>query len=177
MTERYPFPTPCLSFDTDYENFFVSLAETKVKLQQFCNAAFETARGLNRFLKLLRQFELIKFIGIDLSAHYDRALALFARELDDVKNSFSAEGSLHGALGYYRDLEFKAPPFLKVKTEVPTLVIAGVDDGTTPLDAFEDTSAFAAPTRLEKLPTGHFPHRERPDLVLPLLLEFLAPQV
>lgn len=59
--------------------------------------------------------------------------------------------------------------------KVPALVIAGIDDGTSPLAAFDDTSGFAAGVRVERVPTGHFPHRERPDLVLPLIREFLGP--
>ncbi len=150
-------------------------ATLKVRLRDLYRARHFTALRKRRAPDRFARDDLH---GVDeLYARWSPTWSVEPTELDDIKNSLSAPGSLHGALGYYRDLEFKAPPFLRVKTQVPTLVIAGIDDGTTPLDAFDDTSAFAAPTRLEKLPTGHFPHRERPDLVLPLLLEFLAPQV
>lgn len=149
-------------------------ATLKVRLRDLYRARHFSALRKRRAPE---RFARDDYGGVDeLYARWSPSWAVEESELEDVKNSFSAEGSLNAALGYYRDLELKAAPFLKVKTEVPSLVIAGLDDGTTPLDSFDDTSAFAAPTRLEKLPTGHFPHRERPDLVLPLLLEFLAPQ-
>lgn len=99
--------------------------------------------------------------------------AFTAQDLDAVKNSFAAPGAPEGALGYYRDLSFKVPEFLKAKTPVPALVVAGVQDGTTPLDAFDNDAGFAGGVQLEKLEAGHFPHREQPEAFLALLLEFL----
>ncbi|MEM6994841.1 MAG: alpha/beta hydrolase [Myxococcota bacterium] len=114
------------------------------------------------------------FAGVDeLYARWSPTWQVGDAELQDVKNAFAAPGSLNGALGYYRDLEFKTPKFLEVKTQAPSMMIAGIDDGTTPLVAFDNVSAFAGGVRVERLPTGHFPHRERPDLVEPLILEFL----
>ncbi|MGB1015903.1 MAG: alpha/beta fold hydrolase [Nannocystaceae bacterium] len=149
-------------------------ATLKIRLRDLRRARHFTALRRRRAAKRFARDDLG---GVDeLYARWSPTWKFEASQLEDVKNSFTAEGSLDAALGYYRVLKFKTPAFLKVKTQVPALVIAGLDDGTTPLDAFDNSSGFAAPMRLEKLPTGHFPHRERPDLVLPLLLEFLAPQ-
>ncbi len=95
-------------------------------------------------------------------------------DVEAVKNTFAADGSLRAALGYYRDLSLKAPDYLKEPTQVPVLVIAGIDDGTTPLDAYDETSGYGAGRRLEQLQAGHFPHREQPEEFLRVLLAFLA---
>lgn len=138
-------------------------------------------RRARHFLALRRRGAAKKFArddyaGVDeLYTRWSPTWRSGPAERQAVKNAFAAPGSLDGALGYYRQLKLKAPAFLKVKTQAPSLVIAGIDDGTTPLDAFDDVSGFAGPVRVVKLPTGHFPQRERPDLVIPLLLEFLGP--
>jgi len=106
-----------------------------------------------------------------------------AGELDPIKKCF-AEGGLEGALMYYRC--FAAAPFTKKgqrsqklitrKTEVPTLCILGRDDGALIAgDVAEDTrSAYLAPYQIEVLNNcGHFPHREQPDIVHTLILDFL----
>lgn len=110
----------------------------------------------------------------EIYARWSPSWAFDASDLEAVKNSFAAPGGLYAALGYYRALSFKTPAYLEVPTQVPALVIAGLEDGTTPLDAFDDDSAFGAGYQLEKLEAGHFPHRERPQEVLALVLEFLG---
>lgn len=95
-------------------------------------------------------------------------------DLEPVKNSFAAPGGLYAALGYYRDLSLQTPKYLETPTQVPVLTIAGLTDGTTPLDSFDDDSAFGAGYQLEKLDAGHFPHREQPEQFLRLLLTFLG---
>ncbi|MBL9100064.1 MAG: alpha/beta hydrolase [Myxococcales bacterium] len=138
-------------------------------------------RRARHFLALRRRgaadkFARDDFAGVDeLYERWSPTWRSGPAEREAVKNTFAAPGSLRGALGYYRRLKFKAPAFLRVKTRAPSLVIAGIDDGTTPLDAFDDVSGFAGPVRVVKVPTGHFPQRERPDVVIPLLLEFLTP--
>lgn len=140
-------------------------------------------RRVRHFLALrkpgaAKRFARRDFAGVDeLYARWSPTWKSSAADREAVKNTFAAPGSLVGALGYYRDISVKAPAFLRAPTEVSSLVIAGIDDGTTPLDSFDDLTAFAGDVRVEKLPTGHFPHRERPDLVLPLLREFLGPPV
>jgi pimeloyl-ACP methyl ester carboxylesterase len=138
------------------------------------------ARRLRHFLALRkrsaeRKFASDDYAGVDeLYARWSPTWRSTPADREPVKNAFAARGSLHGALGYYRDLSRKALAFVRAPTRVPTLVIAGIDDGTTPLDSFDNKAPFAAGVRIEELPTGHFPHRERPDLVLPLLREFLG---
>lgn len=125
--------------------------------------------------KAPQRFARDDFAGVDeLYARWSPTWKFSDAELQDVKNAFAAPGSLNGALGYYRDLQLRTPEFLDVKTQAPSMMIAGIDDGTTPLAAFDNHTAFAGGVRLEKLPTGHFPHRERPDLVEPLIIEFLT---
>jgi len=137
-------------------------------------------RRVRHFLALrrrgaARRFARDDFAGVDeLYARWSPTWRFTPADLEGVKNSFAAPGSLDAALGYYRDLAFKTPEFMRAKTQVACLVIAGLDDGTTPLDSFDDRSAFGGEVRIEKLPTGHFPHRERPDLVLPLVRDFLT---
>lgn len=138
-------------------------------------------RRLRHFFALRRRgapkrFARDDLAGVDeLYARWSPTWKFAPTELDEVKNSFSAPGSLAAALGYYRDLTFKTPAFLRAPTRAPAMVIVGTDDTTFPPRAFTDRSPFAGGVRVEALPTGHFPHRERPDLVLPLLLEFLTP--
>ncbi len=109
----------------------------------------------------------------EIYARWSPTWAFDAADLDPVKNSFAAPGSLHAALGYYRDLSTKTPEFLEAPTRMPALVIAGRLDGATPLDAFDDQSAFAGGVQLEILEAGHFPHREQSEQFLRLLFEFL----
>lgn len=137
-------------------------------------------RRVRHFLALrkrgaARRFAKNDYAGVDeLYARWSPTWRFAPADLEAVKNSFAAPGSLDAALGYYRDLEFKTPAFLRAKTRASCLVIAGLDDGTTPLDAFDDRSGFAGAVQVEKVPTGHFPHRERPDLVIPLVRAFLT---
>lgn len=143
-------------------------------------ARLRDARRLRHFLALRRRHADRKFAsddyaGVDeLYARWSPTWRSTPADREPVKNTFAARGSLHGALGYYRDLSRRSLAFVRAPTRVHTLVIAGIDDGTTPLDSFDDKGPFAAGVRVERLPTGHFPHRERPDLVLPLLREFLG---
>lgn len=111
---------------------------------------------------------------VELYRRWSPTWAFSDADVEPVKNSFAAPGSLHAALGYYRDLRLKAPDFLRQPTQVPVLVIAGLADGTTPLQAYEETSGFGAEHRTETLQAGHFPHREQPEAFLRLLLDFLA---
>lgn len=138
-------------------------------------------RRLRHFLALKkkhadRKFAADDYAGVDeLYARWSPTWKSTPADREAIKNTFAAPGSLHGALGYYRQLSKQAVAPLRTPTQVPALVIAGLDDGTTPLHTFADQTPFAAGVRVERLPTGHFPHRERPDLVLPLLKEFLGP--
>lgn len=139
------------------------------------------ARRLRHFLALkrrdaARKFAADDYAGVDqLYARWSPTWRSTPADREPVKNTFAAPGSLHGALGYYRDLSRAALDVVRAPTGVPALVIAGRFDATTPLDSFNNETAFTAGVRTEVLPTGHFPHRERPDLVLPLLQEFLGP--
>lgn len=115
------------------------------------------------------------YAGVDeLYARWSPTWSFDDEQLEAVKNSFAAPGSLDAVLGYYRDLSLKKVDYLEVPLQMPALVIAGGEDGTTPLASFDDDSMFGAGYQLETLDAGHFPHREQPERFLELLLAFLG---
>lgn len=96
-------------------------------------------------------------------------------ETESVKNAFAAPGSLNAALGYYRDGTPVPPPFLQEPIAVPSMTIAGIDDGVMLPDGFDQTAAgFTGPWMLHKFAGGHFVHRENPEEVIDALIEHLA---
>ncbi len=98
-----------------------------------------------------------------------------AMETESVKNAFAAPGSLNAALGYYRDGTPVPPPFLQEPIAVPSMTIAGIDDGVMLPDGFDQTAAgFTGPWTLHKFAGGHFVHRENPAEVIDALVEHLA---
>jgi pimeloyl-ACP methyl ester carboxylesterase len=95
-------------------------------------------------------------------------------ETEPVKNAFSAPGSLDAALGYYRAATPIPPPFLQQPISVPTLTIAGLDDGVMLPEGFDQTAAgFSGGWELLTLAGGHFVLRENPDEAIPAIVEFL----
>jgi dynein heavy chain len=80
-----------LSFDSDYDIFFTSIEELRVKLQVFCDKTFEAAPGIMRVIDLLHNFQLIEFIGIDLTKHHQMAISMFAKEVEEVKRFYTAD--------------------------------------------------------------------------------------
>ncbi len=99
-------------------------------------------------------------------------------EYEPVKNVFAAPGALEAVLGYYRAASPVPDPIFMTPISVPTLTIAGRDDGVTPLAFFEDARVGFEDGvyTVVELPGGHFTHRESPDLFLSALLEFLSSQ-
>lgn len=96
-------------------------------------------------------------------------------ELDDVRRAFSNPASLDAAFGYYRAVTATPAAFLRQKLTLPTLAIAGVDDGAAPLRAFEESRGrYLGSYTVETVPGGHFPHREAPEQVALLLEAFLG---
>ncbi len=60
------------------------------------------------------------------------------------------------------------------QVKVPTLLVWGERDETVPVGMGEAASKVLPNSRLLRLPVGHSPHLDRPDLVYPALTSFLA---
>lgn len=105
-------------------------------------------------------------------------------EMRHIKDTLSAPGALDAVLGYYRSFMRagigaegrRTREVMGRKTSVPTLAIAGDQDGALSLDSFERTpEAYTGPYEWCVLPgTGHFPHREHPAAFQRKVLEFVA---
>jgi pimeloyl-ACP methyl ester carboxylesterase len=103
----------------------------------------------------------------------------YADHLERVKHeTLAEEGRLEAALGYYRALpnflraQPEAAERLQGKTDVPTLAIFGDQDPARELSEGEHVN-FDAEYRLEIVEgAGHFVHRERPEEVNRLVLDW-----
>jgi pimeloyl-ACP methyl ester carboxylesterase len=85
-------------------------------------------------------------------------------ELAAVRTTFSDSASLDAAFGYYRELEFRAQPFLRQPIQVPTIAFAGLDDPFVgPADYARARRMFSADYIVEEMRGGHFMHREHPE--------------
>jgi len=95
-----------------------------------------------------------------------------------VRNTFSAPGAFHAALGYYRQLPLLFPPkVFRVVLSMPTLLVAGAQDPALTLADYELARGrrFSGPFRVVGLAGGHFVHRESPEAFVDVLLDFLGP--
>lgn len=132
----------------------------------------------------LTQPDALEMMRADDFAHVDELYALWSptwmpdpAELEPVKNAFTAPGSLNAALGYYRAISPMPPDFFLMPIAVPTTSFAGVDDGVTPPEKFDEAaSMFTAGYEVVRLPGGHFVHRESPGELIPALIERLTSQ-
>lgn len=105
--------------------------------------------------------------------------------LQAVKSTFRQPGVVRAALEYYRAFVRPWSPsgrrtqeLLATRLQVPTLALTGENDGCI------DTRLFEQQMRVEDFPAGlrvvrvsdcgHFLHRERPELVNSLLLDWLT---
>jgi len=106
-------------------------------------------------------------------------------DLEALKQSFRAKGTLEAAIGYYRatlgpafsmpaDLNTLAA-MMNIPINVPAIMFHGRDDGcigAETLDGME--KLFPKGLKIDLVPgAGHFVHQERPDQVNDLLLKFL----
>ena len=105
-------------------------------------------------------------------------------EMAALKDTFRRPGVLEAALGYYRAMFNPAlqDPTLAISqgrmmelVPVPTMCIHGADDGCIGAELFEGMAdLFPRGLRVEVIPgAGHFVHRERPETVNRLVLDFL----
>ena len=95
--------------------------------------------------------------------------------LERAKQALSSPATLNGALGYYRDLSRHLPPAAEKVGAVPGLIIGGAETPSVE-GMFEQTAELLPkPSRAVIVPgTGHWPQREKPELVLPEILAFLS---
>ena len=101
--------------------------------------------------------------------------------IDDIKATFRIPGAVEGALGYYRALLKNPLATLRqarAPVTVPTLMIAGKEDGAFALSRFEKASVgFTGPHALVALNgVGHFPQLEAPEQTADAILAFLRGQ-
>lgn len=106
-------------------------------------------------------------------------------DLEQVKSTFRAEGVVHAATQYYRCLlqplslsTQQSWRLLTTQIQVPTLALTGEHDGcmdTRLYDTLMREQDFEAGLMVRRLAnTGHFLHREAPEEVTALLLDWFA---
>ena len=83
--------------------------------------------------------------------------------------------ALEGAIDYYRAIPLAGrPAVLERPPAVPGLIVGATHD-VVPRELFEQTAAMMPASRaLVVEGAGHWPHRERPDVMLPETLAFLS---
>jgi pimeloyl-ACP methyl ester carboxylesterase len=108
-----------------------------------------------------------------------------AEDIEALKKSFRAKGTLEAALGYYRatlGAAFKMPmdpkqiaAMASAPINVPAMMIHGRDDGCIGAETLEGMEKlFPKGLKIEIVPgAGHFVHQERPDVVNEMVLKFL----
>jgi pimeloyl-ACP methyl ester carboxylesterase len=106
-------------------------------------------------------------------------------DLEALKQSFRAKGTLEAAIGYYRatlgpafsmpaDLNTLAA-MMNIPINVPAIMFHGRDDGCIGAETLDGMKKlFPKGLKIDLVPgAGHFVHQERPDQVNDLLLKFL----
>jgi pimeloyl-ACP methyl ester carboxylesterase len=95
--------------------------------------------------------------------------------LNRAKEALSSQATLEGAIAYYRDLPLGGTAITQRVGAVPGLIVGG-DHALGQQGLFARTAELLPqPSRaLIVANSGHWPHRERPAVVVPELLSFLA---
>ena len=121
-----------------------------------------------------QDFALLEFLWGLWSPSWDYP----GERIESVKATFSEGETVENALAYYR--QFVGPAVRRVvssgrlpsadrrrRIEVPTLILAGNEDGAVGSDLFERADeAFDARCRVVRVDgAGHFLHQERPEVV------------
>ncbi|MCU0309277.1 MAG: alpha/beta hydrolase [Thermoleophilia bacterium] len=120
-----------------------------------------------------------------LVAEWSPGGAMLPEEWEAVKRTLALPGVIPAALGYYRAALLagrRDPALAEVAAAwaepvpVPALLIVGADDGCIAPSVSEGQERyFTGPYRREVIPgVGHWPHREAPAVVEPMIAEFLA---
>ena len=126
-----------------------------------------------------RNFALIDFLWGTWSPDWNYPDA----RINDVKETFRAEGTVENALQYYRDTTRPpvpklgdAPPSLAElpPIETPTLVLCGTRDGCIAPELFDHAPEVISDCRVVRVPNaGHFIHQERSEAVCDEITAFL----
>ena len=92
-----------------------------------------------------------------------------------AKEALTAEGTLQGAVSYYRDLPLAPSALMQRVPPVPGLIVGGDADLAT-ADLFRETARLLpGRSRAVIVPgAGHWPQRENAAAVLPELLGFIS---
>lgn len=126
-----------------------------------------------------RNFAAIEFLWGLWSPGWDYPEA----RINDVKETFRAEGTVENALAYYRDtvslptagVVGDRPSVADVPPiRTPTLVVCGERDGCIGPELFAHAGAIIKECRVVRVPgAGHFMHQERPEAVCEEIVGFL----
>jgi pimeloyl-ACP methyl ester carboxylesterase len=129
-----------------------------------------------------REFALLEFLWATWSPSWDYP----AERIESVKSTFSEGETVENAVEYYRQIVGPAVRRILASgevpavdrephIEVPTLVLAGTEDGGIGPALFERVDeVFDARCRVVRVPgTGHFLHQERPEAVGEEVVSFL----
>jgi pimeloyl-ACP methyl ester carboxylesterase len=124
----------------------------------------------------------VERLWADWSPGYDAT-----EDLELLKPSLRDPANLAAALGYYRAVLGSTPhaeeladvqAATQAPTPQPTLYLHGADDGCVGVELVETAGAFLPAEGSQVkiiLEAGHFSHLEQPDVVNPLIADFLAP--
>ena len=133
-----------------------------------------------------------RVVSHDAFAFIDRLVAewspggtLEPEDWEAIRRTLGSPGVLTAALAYYRCafLAARRDPVLAEAAArwadpvpVPTLAVVGADDGCIPpAVSARQEQYFPGGYRREVIPgAGHWPHREAPDVVTPLIVDWLC---
>lgn len=126
-----------------------------------------------------RNFALVDFLWGLWSPGWDYPDS----RIQNVKETFRAEGTVENALQYYRDtVEFPLPELVRDRPSIgdvppvrtPTLVVHGENDGCIGPGLFEHADEVIEECRVVRVrEAGHFVHQERPEAVCEEILEWV----
>lgn len=160
---------------------FSSLTAVAIPHRVPLKFTWRIALGLRHFASLSlpwaeRRFAANDFAELEvLTRRWSPTWKFTEEDLAPVKACFRSPGTVHAALGYYRAAAVRTPEFLKPRVQVPTLVVAGLDDPAVKVEDYETTRGhFAKGFEVVAVRGGHFCHREDPKPVLEALLRHFA---
>ncbi|XP_043247781.1 dynein axonemal heavy chain 8 [Colletes gigas] len=80
-------------FDTDYDKFTKSVAETETELRNFFYKCVSEAPNITEALKVIARFEKLKFKHLRIDRKYLELIALFQKEIEDVRDRYNEDRS------------------------------------------------------------------------------------